>query len=135
MFVRILDFLQNFTNLRFYTLFKLKSIVLFILSMFALDSCQSEGFDKKEMQHMADVIVDLQYLEAKANRANFQSPDSANVVYKNLEKEIFAKHKTDSARFSQDFNKLALNKEKMLEVYTMVEKIVDKRVKYNQGKK
>jgi ATP/ADP translocase len=135
MFVRILDFLQNFTNLRFYTLFRLINTVLFILSGFVMFSCQSEGFDNKKMKDMANVIVDLQDIESKVSRSNFQDQDSAKVAYRILEKEVFKKHKTDSARFSQDFNKLAINKEKLLEVYNMAEKIVDKRVKYNQGKK
>jgi Domain of unknown function (DUF4296) len=135
MFVRILNFLQNFTNLRFYMLLKLKIAVLFILMSFIMTSCQTDSFDAKKMKHMAEVIVDLQYLESKVNRGNFQSADSGNVAYKVLEKEIFAKHKTDSAQYSQDFNKLANNKEKLLEVYTMVEKMVNKQVKKNQGRK
>jgi hypothetical protein len=133
MFVRILDFFQNFANLRFYTLLKLKNTVLFILIGFAHICCQSDGFDTKKMNQMANVIIDLQDLESKVSRSNFQNQDSAKVAYRSLEKDIFAKHKTDSARFSQDFNKLATNKEKLLEVYKIAEKIVDKRVKYNQG--
>ncbi len=135
MSARMVSFFQIFTNLSLKTAFSLKSIILFILIGTGFVSCKSDLYDKKELNRMANIIVDLQRLESKINRQNFQDPDSSKMAYKFLEKEIFKKHKTDSARFSQDFNKLAQNKERLLEVYTMAEKIVDKKVKFYQGKK
>ena len=126
---------QFYANLRLKTAFLLKIIILFILIGSGFSSCKSGGYSNTELDRMALIIVDLQSLESKINRQTFLVPDSAKVMYKVLEKEIFKKHKTDSARFSQDFNKLALNKEKMLEVYQKAEKIVDKKVKFYQGKK
>ncbi len=135
MSVNKVSFVQIFTNLSLKTAILLKTFILFILIGLCFSACKSQGYSDAELKRMAAIIVDLQRTESKINRSTFQSADSNKIAYKVLEKEIFKKHNTDSARFSQDFNKLALNKEKMLEVYKMAEKEIDKKVKFYQGSK
>jgi Domain of unknown function (DUF4296) len=135
MFAEILIFLQNTTNLRLKSFFKLEKLFLFAAGVSICISCQTDSYNTAELKKTAELIAELQILEAKVNRKSFASQDSATLAFKTLEKELFKKHNTDSVKFSKEFNKLALNKEKLLEVYKMAEKIVEKRVKYNQGRK
>lgn len=90
-------------------------------------SCKTEDTKTIEKVKIAQIIGDLHWIEAKVSRFNFRNQDSTKVAFRELEKEIYKKHKTDSATFNKNYDLYSKNKSEMKEIYEAAEKYLEKK--------
>jgi hypothetical protein len=82
-------------------------------------------------EKMAAILVDVHLNQVYVNRMNFGTGDSSQVAYNQLEKEIFAKHKVDTAQYKRSFMFYASTPDYMIEIYDKVTKDLEAKTKVN----
>lgn len=69
---------------------------------------------------MADILTEVHLAEVRVSRLGLRSPDSSNVVYKHLEKQIFRKFKVDTAAYRKSYIFYSSHPQKMEAIYQRV---------------
>ena len=54
-------------------------------------------------EQMADILTEVHMTEARISRLNLRAVDSANIVYKHLESQIFKKIGVDTATYRKSY--------------------------------
>jgi purine-nucleoside phosphorylase len=102
--------------------------IVFIYLIWAISACQSKSQKTDiDKETMSKIIAELQITENKVNRLAFNQGDSAKIAYSYLANKVFAKYKTDSAKFAKNFDLFADDKNQMLKIYENAEKILTER--------
>jgi hypothetical protein len=94
-----------------------------IFCLLLLASCQSSPKTPPgilDQDSMINILIDIHVAEAKANSAGLRSPDSVQVYYKFLEKDVFSKHSTDSTRYYNSYRYYMENIKQMDQIYAAV---------------
>lgn len=72
------------------------------------------AIDKKIM---AKILAEIHLVESKVSRLSLQDYDSTKIAYKQLERQVLAKYKTDTAKYRASYNYYVTNPEVMIEIY------------------
>ncbi len=102
------------------------ALKIVIILLFTVSGCKSTPKDILSEEKMAEIIVDIKMLESTADRTFYRSIDSTRVAFKQLQKEVYKKHKIDSAGFSKSYDYYLNNKRQFLKVLEKAEKILEK---------
>ena len=97
-----------------------KKIFLCLGIISGILACDTEPNQPKntiDEQTMADILAEIHLTEAKVSRLSFRDYDSTKVAYKELERQILAKYKTDTARYRASYNYYITKPEVMIEIY------------------
>jgi hypothetical protein len=97
-----------------------KKLIIFVL---LLSACIKEEKHPKQVltkEQMVAVLVDIHIAEARANRVALRSYDSIQAYYKKLERDVFVKHKVDSASYRKSFTYYMDHMKHMDEIYAAV---------------
>jgi hypothetical protein len=113
---------------------KVRFLSLLLLLSLSFSQCKNSSKDISSIKKVGAVLADLQVLEVQMGRMPFLNADSTKVVYKELEREVFKKHKMDSAQYMSEYNKMAEDKALLLEVYKEAENIIRKKTEANRPK-
>lgn len=81
---------------------------------------------------MAAILTDVHLAETRVSRMGLASSDSANVVYKRLERQIFTKHKVDATAYEKSYIYYSSHPREMESLY---KRIVEKLQKQMDTKK
>jgi hypothetical protein len=95
-------------------IFLLLSLISILLGCGKHSDKPKDALDPKTM---AKILADIHLIEAKVSRLSFQDYDSTKVVYKELERQIMVKYKTDTARYRASYNYYVTNPEAMTAIY------------------
>lgn len=71
-------------------------------------------------EQMVKILIDVHLAEAKAMHFNLRSTDSIHFFYSQLEKDVFKKHRVDTATYRKSFQFYAEHTEYMDEIYQSV---------------
>jgi hypothetical protein len=105
--------------------------------VFLLWSCESKPTNLLSPEKLSDVQIDLQLAESRVYR--YALPfELASQTFKRLQKEIFAKHKIDSATYYSSYNYyLTTNTKTMEQIYQRTSdslEVLQKRILENEKK-
>ncbi|WP_255490222.1 DUF4296 domain-containing protein [Emticicia sp. CRIBPO] len=95
---------------------------MFLVSCGKSPQNSSKQIDKKTM---ANIIAELQIVEAKVSRLNFQGVDSAKVAFNHYQEKIFKKYKIDSVTYGNNYRYYSEKPALFIEVYDDVVKILE----------
>ncbi len=89
-------------------------ITYFVFLLFALFACESKPTNLLSPEKLSDIQIDLQLAETRVYR--YALPyELASQTFKRLQKEVFAKHKIDSATYYSSYNYYLNNNTKTIE--------------------
>ncbi len=97
-----------------------KKIFLFLSIFSVVLGCDSKADLPKnalDEQTMSNILAEIHLAEAKVSRLSFRDYDSTKVAYKELERQILTKYKTDTARYRASYNYYVTKPEAMVEIY------------------
>jgi hypothetical protein len=95
-------------------IFLLLGTILILLACGTQPSPPKDAIDKATM---AKILADIHLIEAKVSRLSFQDYDSTKIAYKELERQIMVKYKTDTARYRASYNYYVTNPDLMTAIY------------------
>ncbi len=86
---------------------------------------QEETLKRIDNKTMAKVLAELQLLEARVSRLNFQGVDSSKVAFNHYQDLIFKKYKTDSATYAASYQYYAEHPDEFVGVFDDVINILE----------
>jgi tRNA(Ser,Leu) C12 N-acetylase TAN1 len=106
---------------------KIQGLKLLIIYLFLVSCGKStdNSFKRIDDKTMAKIVADLQLLEARVSRLNFQGVDSSKVVFNHFQDQIFKKYKTDSANYARSYKFYAERPAEFSQIYDEVIKILE----------
>ncbi|GAA4405835.1 hypothetical protein GCM10023187_24640 [Nibrella viscosa] len=69
---------------------------------------------------MVEILTDIHLAEARVSKLALGSSDSSAIVYRRLERDIFKKHKVDTAAYNQSYTYYSAQPKLMEEIYKQV---------------
>jgi len=109
---------------------KLLALLLGTLSLL-LPGCSTKEVDQKPEKlipedKMATILADIHLAEAKVSKIGLNASDSTTLLYRHLEKQIYAKHRVDTATYNQSYTYYSSNPDRMVELYKQVVKNLER---------
>ncbi|CAH0996641.1 hypothetical protein EMA8858_02773 [Emticicia aquatica] len=95
-------------------IFLLLGIILLSLACSKYPSPPKDAIDKATM---SKILADIHLVEANVSRLSLRDYDSTKMVYKELERQILVKYKTDTTRYRASYNYYVTNPELMTAIY------------------
>lgn len=78
-----------------------------LLSGLFVSACGAPDEDRPDNlldeDRMVDILIDVHLAETRVSRMGLSSSDSANVVYKRLENQLFKKHGVDTTTYQKSY--------------------------------
>ncbi|OEJ99681.1 DUF4296 domain-containing protein [Roseivirga misakiensis] len=99
----------------------MKKVFLYVVVIIVF-SCgkKEEGpADILSQEQMVSLLIDIREAEGKVATVTI-SKDSANIVYKELERRIFEKQQVDSALYQKSYDYYLLHTKKFIEITNVV---------------
>lgn len=98
----------------------MKRLIILFLLLSACANTEQPPQNLLSKPKMVDVLVDIHIAEAKANRIQLRSYDSTQAYYRKLEREVFEKHKVDTAVYRMSYKYYMNHMKELDEIYTAV---------------
>lgn len=102
-------------------------------------ACQKETEEPPEglipEDKMAQILSEIHLAEAKASKVGVMAPDSTALIYQKLEKQIYARHKVDTATYTRSYIYYSTNPDRMVDVYKKVVEKLTKKTDSSASKK
>ncbi|MDX2190736.1 MAG: DUF4296 domain-containing protein [Bacteroidota bacterium] len=100
----------------------MKGILFYFPLLFSLITCNSSNRTPDNLikeDEMVEILIRIHLSEAKSSHS-YMAPDSALMVYANLEDSIFARYKTNKKDFETSYAYYLKNIDKMDQIYMRV---------------
>ena len=86
-----------------YRLLRILSLLAFWGLLVGCDATTKKPANLIAADKMVNILADIHLAESKVARMNLHSTDSANFVYKRLEKGIFKKYQIDTSAYNKSY--------------------------------
>lgn len=105
---------------------------LLLLSGLLVMACGTPGDDRPanllDEDRMVAILVDVHLAENRVSRLGLPSSDSANVVYKRLERQIFKKHGVDTSAYEKSYVYYSSHPREMEAIYKRIVETLQKQL-------
>ncbi|WP_207504326.1 DUF4296 domain-containing protein [Telluribacter humicola] len=105
-----------------------------LLMLMACDSEEQPPKDIIAEDKMAAILADIHLAESRVSRLQLQSLDSSAMVFNQLQKQIWKKHKVDTLRYKESYAFYTTHPQYMTRIYEKVVKNIEAREKKNNIK-
>jgi len=115
---------------------QVKSVVWPLLVVLLAACTQKDEIPKGTIseEKMGQIMTDIHLIEARVSRLSIASIDSTTLVSERLKRDVFKKHKIDTAAYNQSYRFYSMHPEYLERIYEKVVKNLEKRVKKDDVK-
>ena len=101
----------------------MKKIIYILLALILFQSCKKTTKVPRDLiqkDKMSAILIDIHEAEGLVTESRFLNTDSAKILYERLEKDIFKKHKVDTALYYRSYEFYANTLDLMESLYKRV---------------